>query len=441
MIEVSLKSNIPSIEDCCAILRSYTNEFGIPLDYDRLLEYYYYYSTQANERRIQVERYIGYKGDSITDRQFIAWLTKNNISTGFLATKGGEISLSGESIQAVISTGLYSSEINTLLKIYGEWKDLSRLVAPFKSIIAEHEVSVQETYDNHRMIITHPEWVPQNTGRIGMSNPALMNIAKELADIETLPKGWVYLTVDSGQIEPRIIQSAFLNDPQIKKCTMIYNDAYFGYVHYCTILTEEERHSGSLDIKPVELSDEIKAKREKFKTYGNAVMYGSTENREKDPDKEAFIRYIGGHRNRVTWQQEVEKKINSGKCIFETVFGTPIDITKGSSEDSYKDKTSNMYFKHLVRCAINNPIQGTAADLMRLSISRANSILARYATKSYILKYTHDSGTFAIHEDDYDKVADRLREVTSYQVADWIPIYGKAQEGIPQSGKLPRLTV
>lgn len=434
-----MKRSVPSVYDCCAILESHTQEFGIPLDYDRLLEYYYYYMIQAHERRTRVERYIGYKGSSITDTEFLTWLKRNNIKTGFLATKGGRISLSGDSVQAAVSTGLYSTEINTILKMYSEWKDLSHLVAPFKKIINEYEISNLETYDNHRMIIVYPDWIPQNTGRIGMANPGLMNVAKELSDIETVPKGWVYLTVDSGQIEPRIIQSAFLNDPQIKKCTMLYNDAYFGYVHYCTILTEEERRSGQLDIKPIELSEEIKAKRKKFKTYGNAVMYGSTENKEKDPDKDAFIRYIGGHNNRVAWQREVEKKINLGERIFKTVFGTPIDITAGPSDENYSDKASDAYFKHLVRCAINNPIQGTAADLMRVSITEANNIISQYAIKSYILRYTHDSGTFAIHEDDYNKIADKLQGVTSYQVEDWIPIYGDPQEGIHQSGKLPRL--
>ena len=54
----------------------------------------------------------------------------------------------------------------------------------------------------------------------------------------------------------------------------MYNDAYYGYVHYCTILTEEQRRSGTLEIQPVEISETMKEKRKKFKTYGNAVMYG-----------------------------------------------------------------------------------------------------------------------------------------------------------------------
>ena len=53
--------------------------------------------------------------------------------------------------------------------------------------------------------------------------------------------------------------------------------------------------------------------------------------------------------------------------------------------------------------------------------------------------YTHDSGTFAVHESDYDTVMPELKEVTSYQVEDWIPIYGEPQEGVKRNKNLPRL--
>jgi DNA polymerase I-like protein with 3'-5' exonuclease and polymerase domains len=280
------------------------------------------------------------------------------------------------------------------------------------------------------MIVIRPDWVPQNTGRLGTANPGTMNLSKEISDIFTVPKGWIMVEVDSGQIEPRLIQSTIVKDPQLKKCTLMYNDAYYGYVHYCTILTDRERNSGTLDLKPVEITEEMEKKRKKFKTFGNATMYGSTENNAGDKDKELFIRYIGGHPNRVALQSEVEKQINSGKRIFTTEFGTPINITKGPSENKYKDKTSNKYFSHLVRCAINNPIQGTAGDLMRESIFQADNLFRKKAPNSFILQYVHDAGKFAIHQSEYDKVIDQVKEITAYQIEDWIPIYSSVTEGV-----------
>ena len=97
------------------------------------------------------------------------------------------------------------------------------------------------------------------------------------------------------------------------------------------------------------------------------------------------------------------------------------------------------YYDHLVICAMNNPVQGTAADLMRLSIVRANNLLQRKAPNSVITEYIHDSGKFAIHEDDYHKVIDELKEITAYQVDDWIPIYSDSTDDIKRSGPLERL--
>lgn len=439
MLNIKLGCRVPSVQDCCQILADHNARFGIPLDYDRICEYYAYYTMKAEKIYASVARYVNIKEDA----DFRAWLYRNNIRTGLLTTDGGRgksgrVSLSEESINAAIATGLYSEERNNVLRCYSEYKLIAHLVAPLRNIMHGYDVSPLETYDGHRMIICHPDWVPQNTGRIGMQNPGLMNIAKVLADIETVPKGWVYLTVDSGQIDPRITQSFYINDPQLKKCTVMYNDAYYGYVHYCTILTDEDRKSGRLDLEPVELSEEMQVKRKRFKTYGNAVMYGSTSNPDNDPYKAAFIRCIGGHPQRIKWQEDVTAKIERGIRQFPTAFGTPIDITQGPSDANYSDKTSDSYIAHLVRCAINNPVQGTAADLMRMSIYEANKILIRECDRSVILRYTHDSGTFAIHESEYDRVADRLSGITSYQVEDWIPIYGDPQVGIKQSGELAR---
>ena len=83
----------------------------------------------------------------------------------------------------------------------------------------------------------------------------------------------------------------------------------------------------------------------------------------------------------------------------------------------------------LLKLAINNPIQATAADLMRLSVYEANKIMMNKAKKSYIVNYVHDAGSFAIHEDDYDKIADDLGDIVAYDVEGWLPIYAEPEFG------------
>lgn len=439
MLTLTLDKVAPTPARCQEILQSSTDEFGIPLDLDRMLEYYAYYTNIAGMAKAVIQSITGLT--NVTGPSLGWWIRDVVGAEGFLLTPRGDISLSEESRKAALAAGHLSEEVKTVLELYDQASSASSAVNQFQTILEFGQLDKGLTYDKHRMIRVRPKWVLQNTGRIGMRNPGLMNVAKQLADIETVPEGYVYFTVDSGQIEPRIIQSAFIKDPLLKKCTTMYNDAYFGYVHYCTLLNDVQRASCDLNITPMEITPELQAKRKKFKTYGNAVMYGSKKNEERDPDKDAFIRCIGNHPSRVLWQKSIESRIDNGETVFNTIFGTPIDITQNEDTGAGQKyvKGTDAHRAHLIRCAINNPVQGTAADLMRFSISAAYNLLLRKAPKSYILRYTHDSGTFAIHVDDYDKVIDELRGITSYQVEDWIPVYGDPQEGIIIKSGIPRL--
>lgn len=440
MHQMSLDMNIPTVDQTISILEKHNQRFGIPLDLDRMCEYWSYYTLKSEDCLRRVIRYIDPSGRNygkttqFKDNDFRGWLKANNVVKGFKKTDGDEMSLAKESLDAVIATGLYSEEINKILELYGEGKAAAKAVSLLGNIIQSYPVAGIETWDNHRMVVVRPTWTGQNTGRIGSSDPAVMNITRTLGDIFTVPKGWVYFEADSGQIDPRIIQSWVLGDAQLKRCTMLYDDAYFGYVHYCTYLTDEERRSRTLDLKPVELTDEQKAKRKKFKTFGNAVVYGSKENDACDPDKDLFIRYIGGHPGVVKNKQNIENQIDRGERIFYTAFGSPVDITKGPSDKRYREKASEeAYFNHLVRTAINCRIQGTAADLMRYSVRQADTLLRRKAPNSLILQYVHDAGKFMIAESDYDNVINELREITAYQIDDWLPIHCDPCEGIHDS--------
>lgn len=439
MLHIARDTQVPSVDTCINILNRHNREFGIPLDYDRMTEYLVYYTGRATRLRNSIASYLNISAYSLNDDVIVNFLKKNYGIYGLLPTAEGQISLGKESVAAAIATGKYDKEISTILQMYSDAAHYMHIVAPFVKILRNNEIETELSAEGHRFVRVHPTWVPQNTGRIGAQNPGIHNIAKILCDIETVPKGWVYITVDSGQVDPMITNSEYINDPQIKRCISLYGDAYFGYIHYCTILTDEDRISGRLDFEAVELSDEIKAKRKKFKTYGNAVMYGSESNPDNDPDKAAFIKYIGGNPKRRAWQADIERRVERGERTFYTAFGTPIDITKGPSEKNYKDKKSEAYFKHLVRNGINNPVQGSAADLMRLSIVAANNLLARKTEQSYILRYTHDSGTFAVHESELDTVLEDLRGITSYQVEGWLPIKCDEQIGWKQSGDLERM--
>lgn len=435
MWKLTRDTKIPSVQSVVDILTAKTENLGIPVDFDRMEEYYAYYSILSNEylKRIIEYTHSNKNYQDYKDVDFMQFLKRAGVKTGLLETDGGRYSLSGESLESAIATGLYSEELCKLMSLYSKVKSYKSIISPFPKIMQGYKICPLETFDNHRMIILKPTWVSQITGRIGAQNPAIMNFEKGIQDIFTVPKGWIKCEADSGQVDPRIAQSYFIDDKQLKACTMLYNDAYFGYIHFCEYLTDEQRKTGDLNLKPFEITDALKEKRKKLKTFGNAVMYGSTENRLNDPDKAAFIKYVGNHPQRLAKVRNLEDRISRGQTKFYTYFGTEMDITQGPGAQKDCEYSAEEQLNRKVKRAINYPIQGTAADLMRYSIYKANQLLMREAPDSTILMYVHDSGKFMIAEHDYDKVIDVIREVTSYQVDDWIPIYSDYEEGIHKS--------
>lgn len=432
MLKLTTNTEIPSVESTARILQQNINDLGVPMDYDRMQEYYLYYNMLADKNLNKIIRYTGTQGkkaEDYKDSDFRVFIRDAGVREGLMLTGRQALSLSSESLQAAIATGLYSDEICQILKLYSDAKSCKATVSYFSKIFDEYTPCGVETFDNHKMIIVKPIVVPQNTGRIGYQHPAVTNFGRDIQDIFTYPKGWMKCECDSGQIDPRISQSTVIRDKQLMACTMLYNDAYFGYVHYCKHLTREQRERKDMNLVPMEITDEMREQRKKFKTYGNAAMYGSTRNDEHDPDKDLFIRYIGGHPNRVALQRDVEERIRRGQTVFYTAFGTPIDIMAGPSAEKDKEFSESEQFKRKVKRAINNPIQGAAADLMRYSVHMANNILMRKAPNSRILMYVHDAGKFLLHEDDYGKVIDELKEITSYQVEGWLPINSDYSEG------------
>lgn len=432
MFHLTKETKIPNINSTVAILQRHASDIGVPLDYDRMQEYYAYYTIQHDKLMQHIISYTGSttRIQDYKDSDFITFLNRAGVLDHFEKTKGGRYSLGAESIDSVLSKNVLSKEISTIVEKYSLAKSYSVLISPFANIFKDYEIANWETYDNHRMLLVNPIAVPQLTGRVGYQNPAITNFGRVIQDIITVPKGWIKCEVDSGQIDPRISQSWYIHDKQLVKCTNMYNDAYYGYLHYCCFLNDTQRASGNIDLQPFEITDEMKDKRQKFKTFGNAVMYGSTENKAGDPEKANFIRYIGGHPERVRKQQEVESAIMRGEHIFHTYFGTPIDILAGPSAVKDKEYSAEEQFKRQVNRGINAPIQGTAADLFRYSVMKADNLLTLKAPNSRIIAYVHDSGKFMIHENEYDKVIDDIKEIVSYQVEDWIPIYGEYEEGV-----------
>lgn len=425
MINITLNTQVPSVDTTLGILRTHMSMFPTFLDFDKLQQYLSYSLLKAEQIEGPLFDIIGYsklyEGAPINFMK--QWIAKSGTGDAFMSTQTG-ISLSKDSVDQAFEVPGFPNEVKQVVQSWQSYSGYLKIARTLKGLL-QFPVTDLISCDNHRMLVVTPTWSSQNTGRVAMSDPAIQNFNRGIQDLVTVPKGWTIMHTDSGQVEPRITYSWFIPDKQIQTLIQLYDDAYFGVLHYCT-MPEEDILTKRLDFIPMEITEDMQANRKKIKTYGNAVMYGSKKNPSNDPIKAAMIQRIGNHPMRKAKISELTAEINSGVRIFKTAFGTPIDISKSPKLESYGGESEA---DELVKLAINNPMQGTAADLMRVSCSRANSILMNKAKNSAIINYVHDAGTFAIHDSDYDKVIDELSDIVAYNVEGWIPIHADPEIG------------
>lgn len=426
MIHVDSSTPIPSVEETANILRMHNSLMPIFIDFDKLHQYIGMLLLDSHELEGPMFEILQYRDNGM---ETLAASVQNYIHrkgyTSLFRRNSKGISLDKDSVTEAMESKMMDQEATAVIKVYQTYSNQKKTIRTLMGLL-QLPVSNLASFDNHRMLICHPVIMPQNTGRLAYRDPAIQNFPRGIQDLTTVPKGWVRLHCDSGQIEPRSVYSSFLPDKQIITLINLYNDAYYGVLHYAT-MPESDIISGRTEFVPMEITDELKERRKVIKTFNNAVMYGATSNVGNDPIKAALIKRIGNHPLRQAKIAELTKKINRGERVFHTYFGTGIDISKSAK---LTDDMDAGYEAHeLQKLAINNPIQGTAADLMRVSVGEANKILSLKAKKSYISMYIHDAGVFAIHENDYDKVADELADIVAYDVPGWIPVHAEAVWG------------
>ena len=418
MITLKKDSPIPSVDQTLEMLRANNNMMPIYVDYDKIIASIYAMTRKINALYDAFYELTGMNARGGNLKKFFKeYAAQKGFLSMFTLTAKGDVSVGAESIAGIMNSNIdegYKLVVKIFTNINDFMKSRGTLIA-----LLQNPMSDRVSCDMHRMLELRPEWAPQNTGRVAMRKPALQNLPRNLQDIITVPRGYKLLHTDSGQVEPRITYSAFVVDEQIKALIRLYNDAYFGLLHYCT-MPMADINSGRTDFVKMEITDDMRENRQSIKRNGNAVMYGSTANAEKDPIKKAMIERIGSHPSRLRWISQIEDALNHGQKEFKTYFGTPINIYNSEKLTPGAEDRNE-----LIRLAINNPIQGTAADLMRVSCCEAGRLIMT-AKDSYMIAYVHDAGLFCISEDDWDDIGEKLKDIVAYQVDDWVPVEAEA---------------
>jgi len=255
-----------------------------------------------------------------------------------------------------------------------------------------------------------------STGRLSSANPNLQNIPIRTPRGQEIRKAFVprgpeflIMSADYSQIELRIM-AAFSGDQ-----TML--DAFNNDVDIHTQTASKVFHVG-LD----EVTGEM---RRKAKTINFGIIYGISSfglsQRLKIARKEAgqiIEEYFAGFPAVRAYIDECIEKAR-GFGYAETILGRRRYLRDINS----RNVTDRMFAE---RNAVNAPIQGSAADMLKIAMIQIHAFMQREQLRSKMILTVHDELVFDAHRDELDF----LRENVDRIMKNAIPMAVKMDTGI-----------
>ena len=232
------------------------------------------------------------------------------------------------------------------------------------------------------------------TGRFSSSNPNLQNIpirtelGREIRKAFVAESGMALMAADYSQIELRTIASLANDDKMI-----------------ASFKKDEDIHARTAaTINKIDISEVTSQQRRAAKEVNFGVIYGlgSTGLAQRTgitrPEAKEFInKYFKLYPKVKNWLDET-KQIAARDGFVETLLGRRRylpDINSGVQ----------MIRAAAERMAINAPIQGTAADLLKMAMIKIHNQLPDISAKSKMLLTVHDELVFEVPKNEVDKVS------------------------------------
>jgi DNA polymerase-1 len=220
----------------------------------------------------------------------------------------------------------------------------------------------------------HPDLLPlgTETGRFAARNPNLQNCPRKDNDpigirgFIVAPEGKVILSLDFSQIELRV-GAFYCRDERMLETYRNGGDIHAQTTSVIYHIPFEEAVDKN--------APDYKERRTIAKNCNFGVFYGlfagglqrtlkfkAGLNTSKDECEGIINNLKTGYPGLVSWQDEVRRKA-AGRKYTETWFGRRRYLPGISSQDWSRKSFAE-------RCAMNTPIQGTAADILKLALCR-----------------------------------------------------------------------
>jgi DNA polymerase I len=249
------------------------------------------------------------------------------------------------------------------------------------------------------------------TGRLSSTEPNLQNIPVRTEEGRLIrqafiaPTGYKIVSADYSQIELRII-AHLSGDPALKKAFDNGLD-----IHRAT----------ASEVLGVALEDVTHDQRRSAKAVNFGLIYGMSAfglAKQLDCDRTAAQSYIDRYFARFpgvkTYMEDTRAKAHDCGYV-ETLFGRRLYLPDINASNVMRQKAAE-------RTAINAPMQGTAADIIKKAMVNVHDYLEQDDIDARMIMQVHDELVFEVKAADVDRLIEAVRKRMCHAVELSVPI-------------------
>ncbi|NIA68034.1 DNA polymerase I [Pelagibius litoralis] len=361
---------------------------GIKVDRDTLRRMSNDFATRIGELEVAIHKLAGRPFTIGSPKQLGEILFDEMSLPGGKKGKSGAYATGADILQGLAAQG------HDLPARVLDWRQLAKLKSTYTDAL-----QTQINEETGRVHTSYSQAVA-STGRLSSNDPNLQNIpirteeGRKIRTAFVAEKGHVLLSVDYSQIELRLTAEI----AEVEALKQAFHDGQD--IHAIT--------AAQVFGIPVEGMDPMTRRKAKainfgiiygISAFGLAQNLGIPQGEARDYIAAYFERYPG-----IRGYMDRTKALAGEQGFVTTLFGRKIHVP------GIKDKNpARRSFSE--RAAINAPIQGTAADIIKRAMIRVPPALDKAGLKARMLLQVHDELLFEVPEGEVEETSAVVREV------------------------------
>lgn len=281
-----------------------------------------------------------------------------------------------------------------LPKVILEYRGLSKLKSTYTdSLPKQIHTKTGRVHTSYNQTVT-------STGRLSSTDPNLQNIpirneeGRRIRRAFIAPSGHKLISADYSQIELRIMAhlsqdeallTAFANKQDIHTATAA---EVFG-IPFDQVSSEQRRHAKAINFGLIY----------GMSAFGLASQLNIEQSLAQDYINQYFARYPGVHK-----YMEQTRELARRQGYVQTVYGRRLYVPDINSSQMMRRRAAE-------RAAINAPMQGTAAEMIKLAMIRLDHWIRNGTLDIKMIMQVHDELVFEVANQDVDAAIPHIRDI------------------------------